>query len=205
MSQKPDGLVEKGYDVIARAYHEQRDGFDTRDLLEGFTSLLPQGGAVLDAGCGAGVPVARTLADSGFGVTGIDLSASMLELARAHVPGATFFKMDMRRLEFDAASFDGICAFYSLIHVPRGDHASVLLNFHRMLKPGGILLFSSGNDAWEGTEEFHGTLMYWSHPDPETTKICVRAAGFDIAMSEIREIRGERHLWVLARKNHPPP
>jgi 2-polyprenyl-3-methyl-5-hydroxy-6-metoxy-1,4-benzoquinol methylase len=91
-------------------------------LLAGFSSLLPPGGDVLDIGCGAGVPVARFLVRAGFKVTGVDVSSSMLELARVHVPEANFVKMDMRQLEFDADCFDGICAFYSLFHVPREEH-----------------------------------------------------------------------------------
>ena len=83
--------------------------------------------------------MARFLADAGFKVTGVDVSSSMLELARVHVPEANFVKMDMRQLEFDADCFDGICAFYSLFHVPREEHLQVLIGFNRLLRQGGIV------------------------------------------------------------------
>lgn len=93
---KPADVVEEGYDTIARAYHDQRDRFKSDEVLGSFISLLPSGGEVLDAGCGAGIPVVRFLVDAGFKVTGVDISSSMLELARIHITEAQFMKMDLR-------------------------------------------------------------------------------------------------------------
>jgi ubiquinone/menaquinone biosynthesis C-methylase UbiE len=196
----PKSIVETGYDDIARTYHEQRDKFKSSELLAGFSSLLPPGGDVLDVGCGAGIPVVRFLVDAGFKVTGVDVSSSMLELARVHVPEANFVKMDMRQLEFDTECFDGICAFYSLFHVPREEHLQVLIGFSRLLRKDGILLFSSGRCAWEGIEDFHGTRMFWSHPDREVTRQLVMDAGLAVMMSEVQERGGEKHYWVMAKK-----
>jgi ubiquinone/menaquinone biosynthesis C-methylase UbiE len=200
-SNDPKSIVENGYDDIARTYHEQRDKFKNNELLAGFSSLLPPGSDVLDVGCGAGVPVARFLVRAGFKVTGVDVSSSMLELARVHVPEANFVKMDMRQLEFDADCFDGICAFYSLFHVPREEHLQVLIGFNRLLRQDGILLFSSGRGAWEGIEDFHGARMFWSHPDREVTRQLVMDAGFAVIMSEVQEHGGEKHYWVMAKKS----
>lgn len=44
---------------------------------------------VIDAGCGAG-PLTKELLAAGFGVTGIDLSADLLEFARQAAPAAGF-------------------------------------------------------------------------------------------------------------------
>jgi 2-polyprenyl-3-methyl-5-hydroxy-6-metoxy-1,4-benzoquinol methylase len=48
--------------------------------------------AGLSAGCGCGVPVARSLADAGFRVVGIDISERQVERARRLVPQATFIQ-----------------------------------------------------------------------------------------------------------------
>jgi ubiquinone/menaquinone biosynthesis C-methylase UbiE len=195
------GIVEGGYDDIAQTYHEQRDKFKSHELLAGFSSLLPPGGDVLDVGCGAGIPVARFLVDAGFRVTGVDVSASMLRLARSHVPEARFLKMDMRRLQFDDGRFDGICAFYSLFHVPRDEHLPVLITFNRLLRQDGVLIFCTGKSAWQGSEDFHGARMFWSHPDRKVTRQWVIDAGFAVLMSEVQELGGEEHYWVMARKS----
>jgi ubiquinone/menaquinone biosynthesis C-methylase UbiE len=197
----PTMIVEDGYDDIARIYHEKRDKFKSNELLIGFSSLLKPGGNVLDVGCGAGVPVAQFLVDAGFKVTGVDVSSCMLELARSHVPGANFAKMDMRQLAFAAGCFDGICAFYSLFHVPKDEHLWVLIGLNRLLRESGILLFSSGRCEWEGVEKFHGANMFWSHPDRETTRQMVIDAGFTVRISEVQEHGGEEHYWVMAEKS----
>ncbi len=197
----PTAIVEDGYDDIARTYHERRDKFKSNELLTGFSSLLPPAGDVLDVGCGAGVPVARFLVDAGFNVTGVDVSSGMLELACGHVPEASFVKMDMRQLAFATGCFDGICAFYSLFHVPREEHLQVLIGFNRLLEHSGILLLSSGRCEWEGVADFHGADMFWSHPDREVTRQMVMDAGFTVKMSEVQEHGGEKQYWVMAKKN----
>ncbi len=201
-NDKPAAIVENGYNQIAQVYHNQRDKFKNDDLLSSFAALLPPGGELLDAGCGAGVPVARFLVEAGFRVTGVDISRSMLELARLNVPEARFMKMDMRRLAFEDFRFDGIAAFYSLFHVPRNEQPQVLTSFHRLLRQDGILLFCSGVSTWEGIANFFGAQMYWSHPDREKTRNHVIDAGFSVILSEVREYGGERHCWVMARKTH---
>ena len=125
----------------------------------------------------------------------------MLRLARSHVPKARFLQMDMRRLAFDGCPFDGICAFYSLFHVPREEHLPILIAFHRLLRQDGTVIFCTGKDAWQGTEAFHGARMFWSHPDREVTRQWVHDAGFTVMMSEVRIIGGEEHYWVMAQKS----
>jgi ubiquinone/menaquinone biosynthesis C-methylase UbiE len=50
---------------------------------------------------------------------GIDLSENMLRLAKRNMPQTTFIRKDMTKLDFADNSFDGLTAFYSIIHVPR--------------------------------------------------------------------------------------
>ena len=63
--------------------------------------------------------ISRLLVKKGFRVIGVDISGNVVKLARKNVPGAKFYKMDMRKLKFGAGSFDGITSFYAIIHVPR--------------------------------------------------------------------------------------
>ncbi|MDP6607235.1 MAG: class I SAM-dependent methyltransferase [Dehalococcoidia bacterium] len=197
--EDPGAIVRRGYDLIARTYHAQRGLEEDRERLDEFAGLLPRGARVLDTGCGAGVPVARFLAGEGFEVTGIDVSESMLELAREHVPAATFRLMDMTELDFADGSFEGLTACYSIFHVPRELHASLLSAFHRLLVPGGVMLVSLGHAAWEGTEpDFHGTRMFWSHFGPDEYARLLANAGFELLWGKFGTGE-ERHYWALAR------
>jgi 2-polyprenyl-3-methyl-5-hydroxy-6-metoxy-1,4-benzoquinol methylase len=71
-----------------------------------------QGTAALDFGCGAGRS-ARFLKRLGFAVTGIDVSQSMLELARKADPAGSYIRVDDGDYSpLDGARFDLIqCAF----------------------------------------------------------------------------------------------
>jgi 2-polyprenyl-3-methyl-5-hydroxy-6-metoxy-1,4-benzoquinol methylase len=89
---EPKKTVKKSYDAIANLYLESRSG-KTADLLvlDEFIRNLPGEARVLDAGCGAGIPVSKSLSDH-FDVTGVDFSEVQIELAKRNVPGATFLR-----------------------------------------------------------------------------------------------------------------
>ena len=120
-------LVAAGYDQIADSYLQQfgQSAVRPRKLNE-LADLLPSRAHVLDLGCGAGVPVARDLIARGFEVTGVDASARQIERARGNVPQARFILADMTTIEFPAFDFDAVAAFYSITHIPRDRHASLL-------------------------------------------------------------------------------
>jgi SAM-dependent methyltransferase len=205
MIEDPKGLVEAGYDAIARRYLEWGEPSPARlRYLARLIALLPAGADVLELGCGAGVPCTRELART-CRVTGVDISAAQIALARQHVPQATFLQADMAALDLPPASFDAVVAFYSLIHVPRAEHAGLLAQIARWLRPGGLLLATMGaGDTPAGVEEdWLGAPMFWSHFDAPTNQHLVREAGFSLLEAEVvtEEEDGVpvSFLWVLAR------
>ncbi|HEY6710758.1 MAG TPA: class I SAM-dependent methyltransferase [Rubrobacter sp.] len=210
MSEVHRHTVESGYDQMAEQYLATKDPEDPLALaaLEDLATLLPPEAAVLDLGCGAGVPVTRWLADRGFVLTGIDVSARQLELARRNVPGGTFLKADMTEVVFAPESFDAAVAFHSIIHIPRAEHPALLGSIHRWLKPGGALLATMTVTDYEGREEDWegwGAPMVWSHYGRSANVAMLREAGFEIRYAEPRTSKGtgddETWLWVLARKS----
>lgn len=205
-ADRPDGrrIVEAGYDRIAEHYLAGKGPLEpeTLALLERTVRGLPPDAAVLDLGCGAGVPVTRWLAER-FAVTGVDLSARQLELARHNVPGATFVQADMAGLTFPRGTFAAIVSFYAIIHLPRDAQPELLRRIHDWLAPGGAFLANWAVTAWEGEERDWlgwGAAMWWSHHDGATNLRLLREAGFAIEAAEARASDGERWLWVIARK-----
>ncbi len=193
-------VVQEGYNKIAGEYSDWRRAFKNRKQLEELAALLPEKAQILDVGCGTGIPATKFLFERGYEVVGIDLSVEMLKMARINVPGAEFLEKDMTQLDFENGSFDGLTAFYSIIHVPREKHQALFHTFNRILKPDGLILISLGRTEWEGTEDFHGALMFWSHYGREKSMELVERAGFDIIFDKLVEDGGETHYWVLARK-----
>ena len=198
----PKDLVAQGYDHMAESYLASKDPNDTVILaaLERLVAGLPDGAAVLDLGCGAGVPVTRWLAER-FVVTGVDLSARQIALARQQVPGATFQQADMTLLDFPAGSFAAVVSFYAIIHVPRTAQAALLGRIARWLQPGGRFLATWAVSDWEGSDpdwEGWGAPMWWSHYDGDTNLALLQAAGFTLDWAERITQGGETWLWVLA-------
>lgn len=197
--------VREGYNAIAARYLSERtrDSEDVR-LLRELVERLPAGAKVLDAGCGAGIPISQMLSER-FDVTGVDFSDAQIELAKKNVPRAEFICQDMTRLHFPENTFDGITSYYAIIHIPREEHQPLLANFQRLLKPGGFALLCLGAEHLidDVDENYLGTRMYWSHYDSKTYLKMLRASGFSIVWSKIvadATCEGAGHLFVLAQK-----
>ena len=197
--------VKAGYNQIANRYLAERtaDSEDVR-LLDDFIELLAPHAKVLDAGCGAGFPISLLLAKK-FDVTGVDFSEAQIELAQKSVPNAKFICEDMTRLNFPDETFDGICSYYAIIHIPREEHQALLANFQRMLMPGGVALLCLGaqNLIDDIDENYLGTRMYWSHYDSETYLKMLKGCGFSIIWAKyVKDVacEGAGHLFALVEK-----
>lgn len=206
--------MRRAYDTIADGYLarvEQRTNADPRDeWLPKLLRRLPSRARILDAGCGAGVPTARDLAALGHDIVGIDVSPRQIDLARAHVPDATFVVGDCSRADLGRATFDAVVALYSLTHIPRSDYPQLLVDLHTALRPGGVFLGAVGRSDSNGFDErdflgFDGVDSWTNSHDPETTLTLVRAAGFSVIehalVDEASPFGPERWLWILATRS----
>jgi SAM-dependent methyltransferase len=102
--------------------------------------------AVLDVGCGAGVEVVR-FARAGARTFGVDLSEqavglTKLNLGHQHL-GAALSVADGESLPFPDNSFDYIFAHGVVQYA--ADDSRVVAECHRVLKPGGVVLFQVYN------------------------------------------------------------
>lgn len=192
--------VREGYDRCAGDYAAQRDAFGSDRYLEALAQRTAPRSRILDLGCGGGVPADRYLVGMGHELTGIDLSERQIALARANVPLAAYQVGDMCLLPFRSGSFEAVVSFYAIFHVPREEHLDLFGEVLRVLKPDGWFLATLGCDDWEGAEAFHGVMMVWSHYGRERNLELLGRAGFEVALAEVDESGGERHLVVLARK-----
>jgi 2-polyprenyl-6-hydroxyphenyl methylase/3-demethylubiquinone-9 3-methyltransferase len=103
---------------------------------------------VLDVGCGAGY-LANDLAARGHRVTGIDLSADALAVARGHdrTRSVDYVVGDACALPFGDARFDAVCAMDLLEHVTAPDQ--VIAQAARVVRPGGLVFFHTFNRTWQ--------------------------------------------------------
>lgn len=149
------------YDARADEYAGMTDADAAVDpSLEAFMAACPEGGHVLDLGCGPGASAAA-MAQAGFQVTATDASAEMVAMAARH-PGVTAFQATFDQIT-DVAAYDGIWANFSLLHLPSDAFAPTLAALHRATKPGGA--FHIGMKLGTGTHrDTLGRLYsYYSH------------------------------------------
>jgi len=105
------------------------------------------GKRVLDVGCGGGI-LAESMATLGADVTGIDMGAAPLEIARLHLLESGL-KVDYRQIPAEQLAsecpgqFDVVTCMEMLEHVP--DPASVIAACATLVKPGGQVFFSTIN------------------------------------------------------------
>ncbi|MBN1680324.1 MAG: methyltransferase domain-containing protein [Anaerolineae bacterium] len=182
------------YDRVAADYAEHwaneldHKPFD-RDLLDRFAARLQGAGSVCDLGCGPG-HMANYLYERGVSAFGLDLSAGMVEQAKKLFPHINFRQGDMLALDNADASWAGVAAFYSLIHIPRERLPQALGELYRVLVPGGLLLVS----YHAGSEVIHlddwwdkrVSVDFIFYEQAEMTDF-VETVGFTIIENHVRE------------------
>lgn len=205
--------TQDSYDRLAATYAARIAGelahkpFD-RDRLDDLARRVQGLGPVCDLGCGPG-HVARYLHDRGVETLGVDLSAAMIAEAQRLNPDLLFQPADMAALPVPDGAWGGIAAFYSLIHIPRGDVVPVLRELRRVLRPGGWLLaaFHVGDHVLHLDE-------LWGHPidvdfiffTADEMAGYLAAAGFELVERHERdpyppEVEAQtRRAYLLARK-----
>ncbi|HVF01419.1 MAG TPA: class I SAM-dependent methyltransferase [Rubrobacteraceae bacterium] len=205
----PKNVVERGYDRIGVEYERWSEGATdyarehyARVLLDG----LPECAAVLDLGCGSGELLTRRLAER-FHVTGVELSSHMFDLARRNVPNAAFVHGDMASIGFPAQSFDGVCASYSLTHLPPEELPNLLHRVAAWLRPGGLFVASMGNGADPGSVQddwVAGVPMYFASYTAEKNEELVQEAELCVTSARLETVHEQggdvTFLWVVARK-----
>lgn len=110
----------------------------------------------LDFGCGAG-RLTQGLAHHVVRVDGVDIAASMIDLANSHnafPDRVTYHLNETSDLSlFANDSFDFVLSIIVLQHIPNSLKRAYLREFVRVLRPGGIAVFtvpSHGNLSLEG-------------------------------------------------------
>jgi SAM-dependent methyltransferase len=188
------------YERKAARYDAERSkALHERTWLSRFEELLPAKATLLDAGCGAGEPIAQYLIGHGHTLTGIDYAPSMIRLAKGRFPGNRWLVADMRRLDL-GEQFDGIIAWHSFFHLSPEEQRHTLVRFAGHLKPGGALMATVGTAEGEvigrvgGEEVYHGSLS------PGEYRQILHHQGLDVVNFVFEDPECELATVLLAQK-----
>jgi ubiquinone/menaquinone biosynthesis C-methylase UbiE len=139
---------------------------------------------ILDVGCGTGLLATRLARELPHAaVTGCDFSRGMLSRASAHRPELGWVQGNAQQLPFAPSSFDAVVSTEAFHWFP--DPEAALVEFHRVLAPGGRLCVALVNPPLEGIgrlaalgSRWVGEPFYW--PTRERMRAWVEAAGFRV-------------------------
>lgn len=114
---------------------------------------LPRSAAILDIGCGSGVPIARSLVNEGFSVWGVDASPSLISAYRTNFPDMPAVCEPAQDSSFFGRTFVGVISIGLIFLLSEGDQQKLLTSVASVLEPGGQFLFSSPREAcfWSDT------------------------------------------------------
>ena len=162
-------------------------------VVEEWLKGLPDGAAVLDAGCGNGVTLMRLAKLGGYRLSGIEISESGVKMARAQNPGVAIERLD---LTADLSGHDWCGGFDAVVSLEVVEHVFLprmfAKNCHGFLKPGGRLIVSTPYHGYlknvalavTGKLDGHftalwdyGHIKFWSR---KTLGLLLEEAGFRV-------------------------
>jgi SAM-dependent methyltransferase len=145
--ERPD--KSNGYEQIAPIFISGRGqnhvGVGARVVAE-WSQLLPVGAAVLDLGCGPGVPISETLIKGGFDVYGVDASATMVAAFKGRFPTALVQCAAVEDSDFFGRSFDGVVAWGLFFLLEAEVQRRLIAKVSAILASGGRMLFTAPSE-----------------------------------------------------------
>ncbi|GIE90619.1 class I SAM-dependent methyltransferase [Actinoplanes regularis] len=206
-------VTREAYDAAASTYAQLfRDSLPDspldRAMLGVFAEAVRASGnrQVADLGCGPGYVTAH-LDELGLAAFGVDVSPTMIELARSAYPGLRFDECSMTALNIADGVLGGVLSRWSIIHTPPREVAAILAEFHRVLAPGGHLLigFSASEGPSHPTQVYDHTVAPAYRWWPDHLAAMLRGSGLAEVARMVREPeptdrRQFQEVHLLARK-----
>ena len=151
-----------GYEDVAAEFLARRGsgrliGVGAHEVRE-WARTLPSGAAVIDLGCGPGVPLTEVLVAEGLDVFALDAAPSFVQAFRHNLPNIPVVCEAVQNSTFFGRTFGGVLAWGLLFLLSAEDQRRLLQSIADILVPGGRLLFTSPpeplvwNDAMTGLE-----------------------------------------------------
>lgn len=133
-----------GYEAAAAEFAAARNCSSIGvEKVRDWARSLPSGAAVLDLGCGHGVPLSQALIDEGFDLCGVDASPTLVGTFRRRFPRAPVECSAVEDSDFFGRAFDGVLAWGLVFLLEPEAQANLIHKVAASLKPGGLFLFTA--------------------------------------------------------------
>ncbi len=142
---------------------------------------------------------------------GTDISSQMVKAARDYFPEMKFEAQDFFQLGYDDGSFCGVVGFYAIVNLVLEEVQAVLVEVKRVLKRGGLFLFSfhidEGQEKAEVEDFFNqeGNALTFYYFKVDDVKALVERAGYQVVDILIRypytdvEYQSKRAYFVVRK------
>lgn len=142
-----------GWEAVSDQFIAIRSQVGTALVRDWAKDRLPQSAAILDVGCGSGVPIARALVNDGFSVWGVDASPSLISAYQLNLPDMPAVCEPAQDSSFFDRTFIGVISVGLIFLLGEGDQRKLLTNVAEVLDPGGRFLFSAPREVcrWNDT------------------------------------------------------
>lgn len=186
------------YNKNAQSFYDGTVNADMSLWRDKFETYIPNGGCILDAGCGSGRD-SRVFMQHGYSVVAFDASTEMCRMA-SELIGQEVLLMRFDEMKFEN-QFDGIWACSSLLHVPNEELPEILGKMRKALKTIGTMYVSF--KYGEGTKQ-RGDRTFSDFTE-KSVKVLLNNSGFEViecgVTSDIRPGRAEeKWVNVIAKK-----
>lgn len=191
------------FSAISATWDERHSTTEEQERLRRFAIHfhLRPGDRVLDAGCGSGrlIPLICDAIGPQGSLVELDFAPGMLEIGRDKAQGrcVNFVAGDTHSLPMPNNDFDKVIALALLPHID--DKAVALKEFHRVLKPGGLLVLAHqlGREALDrmhagSSEPVKRDLL----PQAQALTDLLNVAGFSAI--EVLDELDQYVAWALA-------
>jgi SAM-dependent methyltransferase len=184
-----------GYEQLADAFASYRDPRIGVAEVREWCAGLPRGAAVLDLGCGNGVPISETLIQEGCLVHGVDASPRMVAQFRERFRDVPVVCEPIEDSSFFDREFDGAIAWGLMFLLPLDTQATVIRRVARALRAGGSFLFTSPSQSCDWMDSLTGRPSI--SPGADAYRRMLAAEGLTV----IRELddEGDNHYYVSVK------
>lgn len=184
-----------GYELVAEVFESRRQSQVGAVEVRNWAATLPEGAAVLDLGCGHGVPITETLVQQGCAVYAVDASPRLVAAFRGRFPDVPVMCEAIEDSAFFDRQFDGAVAWGVMFLLPIDIQARVIASVSRALKPDASFLFTSPGQECSWPDMLTGQESI--SPGAAAYRRMLEAVGF--RLSREFEDEGENHYYVATK------
>jgi 2-polyprenyl-3-methyl-5-hydroxy-6-metoxy-1,4-benzoquinol methylase len=143
-SQTQADDLSNGYEEKAATFIAGRNSSEVgAATVREWAQTLPPGAALLDLGCGSGVPISQALIENGFEVYGVDASVSMTNAFHQRFPQAQVACEAVEHSSFFGRKFAGVVSWGLFFLLPAATQLALIPKIAEVLVTGGRFLFTA--------------------------------------------------------------